>query len=184
MIVDVFHDAHQDARHDEYVVRLNRPVPDAAETTPRTEPPWARRGRRRLRRRLVVLAVLVVAFFAREPIIGFAQDLFDGVVEEVTAVEEGMGGAVRALDRVYEERGTYEASLTDLQTLGPQVDWTGEIEIRLCFGGQAVVVVSHGDTAFSRLLVQGDDWGQLVGERSCPKSLTDPHPWTAPSGTE
>lgn len=132
----------------------------------------------------MVLAVILVAVLAREPILGFAEGLVDDLVEDVTTVEEGLGGAVEALDGIYEERDTYEATLGELQTFAPKVDWMGEIRPQLCFGGQAVVVVAHGEARYSRLLVQGEDWGQLPGEHECPSSFTNPHPWTAPDAAD
>lgn len=130
-----------------------------------------------------MLAVVLVAILAREPILDAAGGVVDDVVEDVTTVEEGLGGAVNALDGIYEEQGTYEATLGELQTFGPKVDWMSEIRPELCFGGQAVVVVAHGDVRYSRLLVQGEDWGQLPGEHECPTSFANPHPWTAPAET-
>lgn len=164
---------------DDFVVRLDRPDPGAVE--PRAqEPPWDRRRRRRLRRRAVLLTLVLAAVLAREPIMAFAESVFDDVVRDVTAVEEGLGGAAQALNHVYDERGSYEATLQEMQTFGPKVDWLDDISTRTCFGGQAVVVVSDSGTPYSRLLVRGEDWGQVVGERECPRNLTDPRPWTGP----
>ncbi len=169
-----------DQHGDDYLVRLDRPDPGAVGSATPKEPSWNRRRLRRLRRRAIVLAVVLMAILARDPILDVAGGLVDDVVEDVTTVEEGLGGAVHALDRIYEERDTYEATLGELQTFGPKVDWMGEIRPELCFGGQAVVVVAHGDARYSRLLVQGEDWGQLPGEHGCPSGFANPHPWTGP----
>lgn len=170
-----------DQHADDYLVRLDRPDPGATDHATPKGPSWDHRRLRQLRRRAIVLAVVLVAVLAREPILEVAGGLVDDVVEDVTTVEEGLGGAVNALDRIYEERGSYEATLGELQTFGPKVDWMGEIRPELCFGGQAVVVVAHGEARYSRLLLQSEDWGQLPGEHGCPTSFANPHPWAAPA---
>ncbi len=169
-----------DERADDYLVRLDRPDPGAVGSTTPKEPSWQHRRLRRWRRRAMVLTVVLVAILARDRILDVTGSLVDSVVEDVTTVEEGLGGAVDALDRIYEERDTYEATLSELQTFGPKVDWMGEIRPQVCAAGQAVVVVSHGETRYSRLLVQGEDWGQIPGEHGCPRSFANPHPWTVP----
>lgn len=165
---------------DDFVVRLDRPDRGADEARP-NEAPWDRRRHRRLRRRVVVLVLLLLAVLAREPIMGLAEGVFEHLVDDVTAVEDGLSGATRALNHVYEERGSYEATLQELQTFGPKVDWLDEIRTRTCLGGQAVVVVGDVGTPYSRLLVRGADWGQVVGDRECPRNLSDPRPWPGPS---
>jgi hypothetical protein len=177
---------------DDYFVRIGSrlaaPAPEHPGRTGHTRaehlpaPPEPRRPHRRKRtslrtKLLAVCAVSLGAWFAwasGQP--GGVSGVLNGFVEDVRGDVGSVGSgpslrhASRFMNGQYRELGRYPILTDDqLAAAGIGID----VDIVDC-GGQAVVLQT---LTASRLLLTGEDRGDVVGRIGCPEDLRDPAPW-------
>jgi hypothetical protein len=167
-----------------YFVRLDSGA--APSTTGRSldqgESSAPRRNRRRRQPRqwfLFLLAVGLVAWFAwavQQP--GGVSGVLNGWVDDVrgnvqdVASGPALSNAARYFNEQYEHAGTYpQPTEAELTAAGIGID------VNVVYCGPSAVVLRT--ITVSRLLVAGDDLGDVGGRQGCPASLGDPKPWKA-----
>ena len=137
------------------------------------------RGRYRVA--LVVVALLGGVHLVDDEAIGNA---VDAVVERVKRPVQSLEGeahlraATTALSGAWAQHGSYHLDEAELRAVDPSVPWGEGITLVPCHHGAGAVLVA--DTVrghVSRLLVRGDDVGDLSGSHPCPESLADRAPW-------
>ena len=180
---------------DKYFVRLDAGPPPAPSTTLPNggrrhvgrnafEPAPSRRHRARRRvsarsRLLWLVAVALVAWFVwatQQP--GGVSGTVNGFIEQVRGgVQRASAGpdvrrAASYFNNQYAQTGTYP-QLTEEQMTAAGVGI--DVDVANC-GGQAVVLQT---LTVSRLLLAGQDLGEVGGRLPCPTDLRHPSPWKA-----
>ncbi len=128
---------------------------------------------------LWLFAIALVTWFAwatQQP--GGVSGTVNGFIEHVRGGVEG-ASAGRDLRRAatffndqYAQTGSYpQLNEEKMTAAGIGID----IDVASC-GGQAVVLQT---LTVSRLLLAGQDLGEVSGRRPCPTNLRDPSPWKA-----
>jgi hypothetical protein len=180
---------------DNYFVRLEAPpeTPPAPDRRGRSRrqpapraiddagaPPARHRRRRGVTGRSVLLFILAAALLSwtawalQQPggisgtINGWIEDVRGTVVD--ASASRDLKHATEHYNEVFRETGKYP--VLDEAQLG-QADIGVGIEIVNC-GTQAVVVRS---VTQSRLLLQGENFGDVTGRVACPEDLNNPAPW-------
>jgi hypothetical protein len=181
------------SRHasDNYFVRLDAGPPPAA-TPPvggrrhveraafEPAPGRRRRGRRRMSGRsffLSLVAIALIAWFAwatEQP--GGVSGTVNGFIEHVRGdVQDASAGpdlrrAASFFNQQYAQTGTYpQLNEEQMTAAGIGLD----IDVATC-GAQAIVVQT---LTVSRLLLAGQDLGEVRGHQPCPTDLAHPAPW-------
>ncbi len=181
---------------DNYFVRLDAGPPPATVTATPTpvssrrhverhafEPVPSRRHRSRRRRVsgrswfLSLLAIGLVAWFVwatQQP--GGVSGTVNGFIEHVRGGVEGASAgpdlrrAVSYFNEQYAQTGSYpQLNEEQMTSAGIGID----VDVASC-GSQAVVLQT---LAVSRLLLAGQDLGEVSGRRPCPTDLRNPNPW-------
>lgn len=109
-----------------------------------------------------------------------ANDIVDGIRDVLSdaTTDPGLKRAATFYDDTYEREGSYprlgenEASAAGVG-IGVDVTW--------CSPRAIVLQGFTGSGTRSRLLLDGRDLGDVVGEVGCPATLEDPAPWVLPS---
>jgi hypothetical protein len=171
--------------HDNYFVQLDAAPATAQAATRarlRDEAPAPRRRRRRRKPRqwfLLLLAVALGAWFVwavQQPggVSGVLNGWVDNVRGDVQDVASGpaLSNAARYFNQQYERTGSYPQP-TEEQLTAAGIG----IDVNMVYCGPSAVVLRT--ITVSRLLVAGEDRGDVGGRQGCPADLANPAPWKA-----
>jgi hypothetical protein len=100
------------------------------------------------------------------------------VVENATT-DPGLKRASTFFNAQYARDGRY-TELTDSQQNGPDTDWGVGVTVTMCNSQAMVLQGMTGAGAVSRLLVSGQDYGDVLGDQPCPVDIRNPRPWKVP----
>jgi hypothetical protein len=175
----------------DYFVRLGPATP--YEAPPRQEPreglPPSRRKRRRVSFRLRPLSVVGLflvgwlAWAATTP--GGVSARLEGISDKLQSLvddattDPGLKRAATYYNDRYQRDGAYpRLSEQDLRD-DPDAGWGVGVETEWCSNNAIVLRSLTGGGTISRLLLSGNDLGDVHGQHHCPADLSDPLPWKA-----
>jgi hypothetical protein len=178
----------------DYFVRLGTST--APEVTPRSHRreddvphPHARRRKVQFRLRpLTLIGILLLGW------LGWAATTPGGVTARVQGISDKLQSLVddattdpglKRAATYYNERYAREGSYPELSEQAlrddPDAGWGVGVETEWCSREAIVLKSLTGAGTISRLLVSGQDLGDVHGEQACPADLTNPLPWKAKS---
>ena len=107
-------------------------------------------------------------------------DKLRGVVENATT-DPGLRRAATYYNRRYEQAGSYPRLSEDEIREDPDAGFGIGVEVEWCSGEAIVLHSLTGRGTISRLLVGGQDLGDVPGRTACPTDLSNPEPWRYPT---
>jgi hypothetical protein len=104
-------------------------------------------------------------------------DTIQGWVDNATT-DPGLKRAATYYNDRYAREGSYPKLSEEDVRDDPDAGWGVGVEVEWC-SNQAIVLQSlTGGGSISRLLMSGEDRGDVHGSHACPADLTNPLPWT------
>ena len=175
-----------------YFVRLGTTVTTDTPTRYGDEeelpPPRKRRRRASFRLRpltligLILVAWLVWAATTPGGINARLQSISDriqNVVNDATT-DPGLKRAANYYNQRYTQEGAYpKVVAADLRD-DPDAGWGVGVTTKWCSNEAIVRQSLTGGGTISRLLLAGEDYGDVHGKEACPADLTNPLPWEKP----
>ena len=183
----------------QYFVSLDAPPADSRQTVHAREADWRDESSRpepaaKRRRRPITIRPMGVVLVALLAWVGWAyttpggpsariNDWIDQTRGDVAAVSAGPG--LRQTASYFDQLYATERSYPNLSDTALQEDPNAGFGLGMRFmwcSGQAVVLQAPtAGGSVSRLLLSGDDLGEVSGARTCPADLAKPSPWKLPS---
>jgi hypothetical protein len=106
-------------------------------------------------------------------------DRLQGAVDDATT-NSGLHKASEYFNDRYEAAGAYPDLSEEELREDPSAEFGFGVDVKWC-GAHAIVLQSmSGRGTISRLLLSGEDLGDVSGAQQCPTDLTVPAPWTVP----
>jgi hypothetical protein len=103
-------------------------------------------------------------------------DRIEGLLDDATT-DPGLKRAATFYNDQYERTGSYpQLSQTEIDD-DPDAGWGVGVTVEWCSRDAIVLHSLTGRGTISRLLVQGQDLGDVAQKQSCPADLTNPAPW-------
>jgi hypothetical protein len=154
------------------------------------------RPRRRRKRQIarpigIVLGVAAVGFFAWAQIAPESaanHDIAGVIAKAKSAVENAstdpsLKRAALYYDQQYEVTGSYPVLSEDAQHDDPNTNFGVGVTVLWCTRNAVVLQSMTGAGSLSRLLLNGNEVGDVLGEHQCPADLSNPLPWKLPSAS-
>jgi hypothetical protein len=107
-------------------------------------------------------------------------DSIQGLLDDATT-DPGLKRAAKYYNDQYERTGAYSQLTQSEIDNDPDAGWGVGVTVEYCNRDAVVLHSLTGRGTISRLLVQGQDLGDVPQKQACPADLTNPLPWKYPS---
>jgi hypothetical protein len=103
-------------------------------------------------------------------------DVVQGVIDDATT-DPGLKRAASYYNDRYARDASYPNLSDEEVREDPEAGWGIGVEVEWCSSNAIVLHSLTGRGTISRLLVSGDDLGDVPGKVLCPADLVNPLPW-------
>ena len=103
-------------------------------------------------------------------------DTLQGLVDDAVT-DPGLKRASTYYNEQYAQLGEYPALTEEQVRDDPNAGWGIGVEVEWCSRRAIVIRTLTGRGTISRLLLDGEDLGDVPGQQVCPGDYTNPLPW-------